>query len=86
MSISLGGVVTFKNARHSVEVAKEVPLDRLLLETDAPYMAPVPFRGKQCNSTMIAYVAEKIAEIRNMTPQEILDITKENALRLYEIK
>ena len=86
MSISLGGVVTFKNARHSVEVAKEVPLDRLLLETDAPYMAPVPFRGKQCNSTMIAYVAEKIAELRNMTPQEILDITKENALRLYEIK
>lgn len=53
MYISLGGVVTFKNARQSVEVAAEVPLDRLLLETDAPYMAPVPFRGKRCDSSMI---------------------------------
>lgn len=86
MSISLGGVVTFKNARHSVEVAREIPIDRLLLETDAPYMAPVPFRGKQCNSSMIIYAAEKIAEIRGMGVQELLDITKENALRLYEIE
>ena len=53
MYISLGGVVTFKNARHSLEVASEIPLDRLLLETDAPYMAPVPFRGKRCDSSMI---------------------------------
>lgn len=86
MSISLGGVVTFKNARHSVEVAKEVPIDRLLLETDAPYMAPVPFRGKQCNSSMIIYVAERIADIRNMGVQELLDITKENAEKLYNLK
>lgn len=86
MSISLGGVVTFKNARHSVEVAKEIPIDRLLLETDAPYMAPVPFRGKQCNSTMIIYTAEKIAQVRNMDVQELLDITKENAMRLYGIE
>lgn len=85
MSISLGGVVTFKNARHSIEVAKEIPIDRLLLETDAPYMAPVPFRGKQCNSSMIIYTAEKIAQVRKMDIQELLDITKENALRLYEI-
>ncbi len=85
MSISLGGVVTFKNARHSVEVAAQIPLDRLLLETDAPYMAPVPYRGKQCNSAMIALTAEKIAEIRGMDTQELLNITKENALRLYGI-
>ena len=53
MYIGLGGVVTFKNARHSAEVAKTIPLDRLLTETDAPYMAPVPFRGKRCDSSMI---------------------------------
>ena len=68
MYISLGGVVTFKNARHSLEVASEIPLDRLLLETDAPYMAPVPFRGKRCDSSMIIYAAEKIASLRNIIP------------------
>lgn len=86
MSISLGGVVTFKNARHSVECAAEVPLDRLLLETDAPYMAPVPFRGKRNDSRKIIYAAEKIAEIRGMTADEILDITADNARRIYNIK
>ena len=85
MSISLGGVVTFKNARHSVDCAREVPIDRLLLETDAPYMAPVPFRGKRNDSRKIALVAEKIAEIRSMDAQELLNITAENAKRLYNI-
>lgn len=85
MYISLGGVVTFKNARQSVEVANEVPLDRLLLETDAPYMAPVPFRGKRCDSSMIIYCAEKIASLRGITTQQLLDITRENALRMYDI-
>jgi TatD DNase family protein len=85
MYLSLGGVVTFKNARHSVEVAAEVPLDRLLLETDAPYMAPVPFRGKRCDSSMIIYAAQKIAELRNLSVQELLNITQENARRFYEI-
>ncbi|MBU5462365.1 TatD family hydrolase [Lachnoclostridium sp. MSJ-17] len=84
--ISLGGVVTFKNARHSVEVASEIPLDRLLLETDAPYMAPVPFRGKRCDSSMIVFAAEKIAQLRNMTAQQVLDITAENAKRFYSIE
>lgn len=86
MYISLGGVVTFKNARHSVEVAKEVPLDRFLLETDAPYLAPEPMRGKRCDSSMIAYTAQKIADIRNITVQELLDITKDNALKMYGIE
>lgn len=83
--ISLGGTVTFKNARHSVEVAAAVPLDRLLLETDAPYLSPVPFRGKRNQSDYIIYAANKIAEIRGMTAQEILDITCENARRFYRI-
>ena len=86
MYISLGGVVTFKNARHSVEVASEIPLDRLLLETDAPDMAPVPCRGKRCDSSMIIFAAEKIAQLRDMTAQQVLDITAENAKRFYSIE
>ena len=84
--ISLGGTVTFKNARHSVDCAREVPLDRLILETDAPYLSPVPFRGKRNDSRNIKYVAEKIAEIRGMTTDEILEITMANAKRLYGIE
>lgn len=86
MSISLGGTVTFKNARVPVEVAAAVPLDRLLLETDAPYLSPVPYRGKRNDSTNIAYTAARIAEIRGMDTQELIDITTENAKRLYGIK
>ena len=85
MYIGLGGVVTFKNARHSVEVAKTIPLDRLLTETDAPYMAPVPFRGKRCDSSMIPYDAAKIAEVRGITAQEVLETACENACRLFGI-
>ena len=85
MSISLGGTVTFKNARVPVEVAAAVPIDRLLLETDAPYLSPVPFRGKRNDSTRIAYTAERIAEIRQMDAQELIDITTENAKRFYGI-
>ena len=85
MYISLGGVVTFKNARVPVEVAKEVPMDRLLLETDAPYLAPTPMRGKRNDSTLIPLVAEKIAQLRGMTAQEVLNITRENAKRMYNI-
>ena len=83
--IGLGGVVTFKNARKAVEVAAEVPLEYLVLETDAPYMAPTPYRGKRNNSTYIAYVAEKIAEVRGMEPQELIDICTENGKRLYQM-
>lgn len=86
MSISIGGVVTFKNARHSVDCAREVPIDRLLLETDAPYLSPVPNRGKRNDSRNIVFVAEKIAEIRGMDTQELLNITAENTKRLYGIE
>ena len=84
--ISLGGTVTFKNARHSVEVAREVPIDKLLLETDAPYLTPVPFRGTRNDSSLILYTATKIAQIREMSVQEVLDKTAENAKYFYGIK
>lgn len=83
--IGIGGVVTFKNARHCVEVAAEIPLRRLLLETDAPYMAPVPFRGKRNDSSMISYVAERIAEIRGITAEEVLRASLENTRELFSI-
>lgn len=86
MSISLGGTVTFKNARVPVEVAQYVPLDRLLLETDSPYLSPVPFRGKRNDSSNIIYTAQKIAEIKGIGVQELLDITAENAKQLYGIE
>lgn len=85
MYIGLGGAVTFKNAVKPVEVAKFVPEDRLLLETDAPYMTPVPFRGKRCTSLHIPYTAQKIAEIRGADVQHILDISCKNAKELFKI-
>ena len=86
MSISLGGTVTYKNARVPVEVAQFVPLDRLLLETDSPYLSPVPQRGKRNDSSNIIFTASKIAEIKGMSTQKLLDITAENACRLYGIE
>jgi len=85
MYIGLGGVVTFKNARKTVEVAEMLPLDRLLLETDAPYMAPVPFRGRRNDSTMIRFIAQRIAEIRGCDIDTVLTATEQNARRLFGI-
>ena len=85
MYIGLGGAVTFKNAKKPVEVAEMLPLDRLLLETDCPYMAPVPMRGKRNNSAYIQYVAEKIGEIKGLHPQEITDKATENTKKLFGI-
>ena len=85
MYIGLGGAVTFKNAVKPVEVAKIVPQDRLLVETDAPYMTPVPFRGKRCDSGHIAYTAARLSEIRGEDTQALLDYTAENARRLFGI-
>lgn len=86
MYIGLGGAVTFKNAVKPVEVAKIVPEDRLVLETDAPYMSPVPFRGKRCTSLLIPYTAQKIADVRNTDVQALLDATDKNARELFNIK
>ena len=86
MYIGIGGAVTFKNAKNLPEVIKNTPLDKLLLETDAPYMTPVPYRGKRCDSAHIAYTAEKIAEVKGMDVQELIDICNDNAKKLFEIK
>jgi len=83
MYIGLGGAVTFKNAKKPLEVAAHVPLDRLLLETDAPYMAPEPHRGQRCDSAHIAFTARKIAETRAMDAQELIDACHENGKALF---
>lgn len=85
MLIGLGGAVTFKNAKKPVEVAKYVPFESLVLETDCPYMSPVPFRGKRNDSTLIPYTAEFIAELKNMSTQELIDITTKNAMNVFSI-
>ena len=83
MYIAFGGSLTFKNSVRPVEVAKYVPLDRIVIETDCPYLTPVPHRGKRNSSLYIHYVAEKLAEIRGMSAKEIEDITYENAKRCF---
>lgn len=85
MYIGFTGVLTFKNSKKARKAAAVVPLDKLVLETDCPYMAPEPFRGERCDSSMISEIAKTAAEIYGKTPQEILDITCENAKRLYGI-
>lgn len=85
MYIGFTGVLTFKNAKKALRALEAVPMDRLLLETDCPYMAPVPFRGKRCDSSMIAYTAAKAAEIKGIPVQELLDITCSNGMELYNI-
>ena len=84
--ISLGGPVTFKNAPLPKEVAKQVPLDRLLIETDAPFLAPHPYRGKRNEPAYVARVAEDIAALREMDVNEVGRITTENAKRFFKIK
>ncbi|MDD3437101.1 MAG: TatD family hydrolase [Candidatus Gastranaerophilales bacterium] len=83
--IALGGVVTFKNAKKVHEIAKHIPLDKLLLETDAPYLAPEPYRGKTNEPAYVKYVAEKIAEIRGISFDEIARITTDNAKEVFGI-
>ncbi|MBQ3816648.1 MAG: TatD family hydrolase [Clostridia bacterium] len=83
MHIGVGGVITFKNAKRLPQVVKMLPDDRLLLETDCPYLAPEPHRGKLCYSGMIYLTAEKIAEIRNCTTEEILNLNILNAKKLF---
>ncbi|MCM1506546.1 MAG: TatD family hydrolase [Ruminococcus flavefaciens] len=86
MYIGFTGVITFKNSKKAVRSLGAVPLDRLLMETDCPYMSPVPFRGKRCDSSMIAYTAEKASEIKGIPVQELLDITCRNGMELYRIQ
>ena len=83
--IGFTGVLTFKNARKAVETAASIPLERILLETDCPYMSPEPFRGKRNDPGRLIHMAQKLAEIRGLSVEEIIAITTENAKRLYRI-
>ncbi len=83
--IALGGVVTFKNAVKMKDVAREVPLEKLVLETDSPYLTPVPYRGKTNYPAYVKFVAEEIAKIRQMPLDELTGITTENAERFFKI-
>lgn len=84
--IGFTGVLTFRNARRAVEAAQALPLDRILIETDCPYMAPEPYRGRRNDSRFVPLVAAKLAELRGLTQQEAGEITAENAKRLYGIE
>ena len=77
--------MTYKNARKAIEVLEIVPPERILIETDSPYMTPVPLRGKRNDSSNLVYIIQKIAEIKGMAPQEIEQITWENGKRLFGI-
>jgi len=83
--VGFTGVLTFKNARRALEVAENVPLHRILLETDCPYMAPEPYRGRRCDSTMLERTAARLAGLRGLTVEAIARATWENAARLFQI-
>ena len=84
--VGFTGVVTFKNARRALEAAAACPLDRILLETDAPYMAPTPYRGKRCDSRMLPYMAQAIAQARQITAREVAQAAAENGRRLFHME
>lgn len=83
--ISFSGIVTFKNAQDIKEVAKKVPADRFLIETDSPYLAPVPFRGKPNYPTYVRYVAEHIAELRNISVEQVAELSSDNFKTLFRL-
>jgi len=84
--ISIAGPLTFKNNRKTVEVVEVVPIDRLFVETDSPFLTPVPYRGKRNEPAYVQHVADKIAEIKGLTFKEVADTTRENACRFFNIK
>lgn len=83
--ISFAGPITFKNAKNSIEVVKMVPMGKILIETDSPYLSPEPNRGKRNDSRNVKYVAQKIADIKGISVEEVAKITYENAMRIFEI-
>ena len=83
MYVGFTGVLTFKNAKKAIAACDAVPIERLLLETDCPYMAPEPFRGKRCDSSMIAFTAAKMAEIKGVSAEEMIEIANKNGRRLF---
>ncbi len=85
MYIGVGGVITFKNAKKLPDVVRIIPDELLLVETDSPYLSPEPYRGQVCHSGLIKYTAQKIAEIRGTTPESILNLTSNNAKKLFNL-
>lgn len=83
--IGFTGVITFKNASRAIEALKVIPLDKLLCETDCPYMAPEPHRGKRNDPSLLCHIIEKMASVKGVTPQEMADITNQNARRLFNL-
>lgn len=83
--IGVGGVVTFKNGKKLKEIVEEIPLDRILLETDCPYLAPVPYRGKRNSSLYLSYVAQEIADLKGITYEEVVAQTEQNGKELFRI-
>lgn len=83
--LGIGGTLTFKNSKKAVEVVKDIPLDRIVIETDCPYLTPEPFRGKRNEPIYVEYVAKKIAEIKDISVEDVTKITTENAKKLYRI-
>lgn len=84
--LGIGGVLTFKNAKKTVEVVKNIPLERIVIETDAPYLTPEPNRGKRNEPIYVEYIARKIAEIKEIPYEEVVKVTTENAKKLYRIE
>lgn len=84
-SIGVGGAITFKNARKIVEVVESIPLESILIETDCPYLTPVPHRGKRNDSSYLGHVVDKIAEIKNISAEEVSNVTGYNAKKLFKI-
>jgi TatD DNase family protein len=84
--ISIPGTITFKNAGGFQEIIERLPLQSLLIETDAPFLAPVPFRGKRNEPSYVRYTAQKVAEIKNVSFEKVAEVTTENALRVYRLK
>jgi TatD DNase family protein len=84
--LGIGGTLTFKNAKKSVQVVEEIPLEKIVLETDSPYLAPAPYRGERNEPIYVQKVAKKIAEIKGISEEEVIKITTENAKKLYRIE
>ena len=81
--VSFSGILTFPKSQEIRDIARDLPAERLLVETDAPYLAPVPFRGKRCEPAMVAHTARVLAEVRGMTPDALADLTTANFHRLF---
>lgn len=84
--IGVGGIITFKNARKLIEVVDSVPLDKILIETDSPYLSPVPLRGTRNNSQNLKYITDKIAQVKQIKPEEVALVTKKNGIELFNVK